>query len=355
MNAHLYGQHLREKAQQSGVEFVQAEFVGADWKDSKLVAARVKKLQKNGSDAADVKIATDTIVNASGPFLQETHRRICGAQSAKKLPVSNELHAKISFVVPPSIRGPTVYSERVASEPWRALPLGEQLGAHAPMVILSDAIPLPGIGELDLDDDEHTIVMQPHLRKTLKGLLPAGLHFRPYGKDAILALWEFMHTESNITEPPSTDLDPLFEPLYPEVVQLGLARLVPDLAAVVGKVRSHVDGGYYLKAVDKLPVIGPADSENLPGVFICGGLGGQGIMGSFVRSNIFKKNNNLPIKQAAGELLAQHVSQSAPLPSYASILNPERFLDPAYVASIDASISERSSTLGSLRANTAAS
>ena len=51
-----------------------------------------------------------------------------------------------------------------------------------------------------------------------------------------------------------------------------------------------VDGGYYTKTPDNLPLIGPLPDAP-EGVFVCAGLSGYGVMAA----------------NAAGELLARHV------------------------------------------------
>lgn len=78
-----------------------------------------------------------------------------------------------------------------------------------------------------------------------------------------------------------------------------------------------VDGGYYTKAADNLPLIGPVPGAPA-GAFMCGALSGYGVMAA----------------NAAGELLAQHVV-GAPLPErYAPAFLPERWLDEAYVRKV---------------------
>ena len=78
--------------------------------------------------------------------------------------------------------------------------------------------------------------------------------------------------------------------------------------------RVAFDGGYYTQAPDNMPLVGPQPGAPA-GAFMCAGLSGYGVMAA----------------NAAGELLAQHVT-AEPLPAaYADAFRPERWLDEAYV------------------------
>ena len=80
-----------------------------------------------------------------------------------------------------------------------------------------------------------------------------------------------------------------------------------------------MDGGYYCKAPDNRPLIGPTAID---GVYLLGALSGFGIMAS----------------QAAAELLAAHVLDRL-RPDYAAAFHPGRFADPEYrrvLATLDA-------------------
>ena len=80
---------------------------------------------------------------------------------------------------------------------------------------------------------------------------------------------------------------------------------------------SVVDGGYYTKTVENLPLIGPSGAG---GVFVCGALSGYGVMAAC----------------AAGELAALHATGGL-LPGYAAAFDPGRYDDPGYAtgAAID--------------------
>ena len=81
--------------------------------------------------------------------------------------------------------------------------------------------------------------------------------------------------------------------------------------------RVHLDGGYYTRAPDNLPLIGPLPGAPA-GAYVCAGLSGYGVMAA----------------NAAGELLAQHVT-AEPLPTYAQAFRPERWLDNDYLRSVE--------------------
>ena len=195
-------------------------------------------------------------VMAAGPRLPEwTDRLELGVG------VVNELHGKIAF-----------------DDDAGVIP------RNAPLMIWNDPVDL---GEL--------------------GRFPAGVHCRPRGERSILGIW----TYDVRIEPPR--FPPTFAADYPEIVIRGLDVMIPGLRAYVGRASSAiVDGGYYCKAPDNRPLIGPTPVD---GVYVLGALSGFGIMAS----------------QAAAELLAAYVL-SQPLPGYAGAFHPGRFEDPIYQA-----------------------
>jgi glycine/D-amino acid oxidase-like deaminating enzyme len=99
--------------------------------------------------------------------------------------------------------------------------------------------------------------------------------------------------------------------LYAATVLRGLATMVPAVAAYLeDPPQSVVDGGYYTKTTDNLPMIGPAGPT---GSYVCGALSGYGVMAA----------------PAAGELAAGHAT-GATLPEYATAFHPGRYDDPVY-------------------------
>ena len=204
--------------------------------------------------ASGARIDARALILAAGPRLPEWT-----AQLEITVPVVNELHGKISF-------------EDDAGVVPRELPL----------MIWNDPVNLGAFGAL-----------------------PAGVHLRPRGARSILGIWTY---DTRIEEP---QFPPTFAPEYPEVAIRGLSAMVPGLHAYVPRARSAiVDGGYYCKAPDNRPLIGPTP---IAGAYMLGALSGFGIMAS----------------QAAAELVAAHLLDE-PLPDYAAAFHPARFDDPAY-------------------------
>ena len=235
---------------------------------------RIRGVVLAGGDA----LPADVVVAAPGPMLGRV-----GSLVGVDLPVHTEPHCKVAF------------RDRLGVIPrW------------APMCISVDGRRLAwsdeeraGLAELGRDD--------------LLGELPGGCHFRPEGgadSPWILGLWEYGAAPVEPTFPVPVD------PLYPEVVLRGLASFVPGLAAYLDRLpEPFVDGGYYTAAPDNLPLVGPTGPE---GFVVAGAVSGYGIMAS----------------AAVGELVALHVLGGR-LPDYAAAFLPDRFDDPAYVASLD--------------------
>jgi glycine/D-amino acid oxidase-like deaminating enzyme len=220
------------------------------------------------------RIATEAFINASGPMLGEV-----GMMVGADLPVHNEVHLKVAF-----------------KDTLGAIP------RDAPMLIWADP------QRLDLTDEERTLCRQSG-RTDLLGTMPAGCHCRPEGgleSEWVLGLWEYHRDVREPSWPLPVD------PLYAETVLRGLTTMIPAVSGYLDSPpESVVDGGYYTKTTDNLPLIGPAGPE---ASFVCGGLSGYGVMAAC----------------AAGELAAIHAT-GAPLPGYAAAFDPARYDDPAYV------------------------
>jgi glycine/D-amino acid oxidase-like deaminating enzyme len=205
--------------------------------------------------ASGERIDTRTFVLAAGPMLPEWTERL-----GLDVTIVNELHGKISF------------DDRDGVVP-----------RDVPLMIWNDTVDLGA-----------------------RGLFPPAVHFRPRGERSILGIWTYGARVESPTFPPVFDDD------YFDVVIRGLAVMVPGLARYVdGRPPALVDGGYYCKAPDNRPLIGPSAVD---GAFVIGALSGFGIMAS----------------QAAAELLATHVLD-IPQPGYAAAFRPLRFQDPAYL------------------------
>lgn len=219
------------------------------------------------------------VVLAAGPLTPPL------AESAGlDLPLFSELHLKVSF--------------------------RDHLGAvprDAPMLIWSDP------QRIEWTEQERGELAALG-RDDLLGEMPLFCHGRPEGgadSPYFVGLWEY---HSEVIEP----VWPLPEdPLYPEVVMRGLARMVPGLAVYHDRLpASAVDGGYYTKTRENRPLIGPAGPD---GLHLVAGLSGFGVM----------------IAAAAGDLIAAHI-QGEPLPVYADAFLLDRYDDPGYLQSVGA-------------------
>lgn len=101
--------------------------------------------------------------------------------------------------------------------------------------------------------------------------LPAGVHLRPWGgpnAEYLLMLWECWHTNRPIPHPPPYPID--FSPDYIDVVLRGMSRLVPGFMDYVknGTIprSTVVDGGYYTRTEENIPVIGAVDGMKPEGI-----------------------------------------------------------------------------------------
>jgi glycine/D-amino acid oxidase-like deaminating enzyme len=193
-------------------------------------------------------------VLAVGPLLPEWTDRL-----NLDVPIFNELHGKISFEDEDAV-----------------------IPRDAPLMIWNDAVDLGPLG-----------------------MFPPAVHFRPRDAQSILGIWTY---DTRIERPA---FPPVFAHDYGEVVMRGLTVMIPGLDKYVRRgVNVIVDGGYYCKAPDNRPLIGPT---SIDGVFVLGALSGYGIMAS----------------QAAADLLATYILDH-PSPDYAPAFHPARFQDPAY-------------------------
>src|SRR5262245_44695159 len=204
--------------------------------------------------ASGLRIDAPVFVLAAGPLLPEWTDRL-----DLEVPIVNELHGKISFEDDDAV-----------------------IPRDAPLMIWNDAVDLGPLGTF-----------------------PPAVHFRPRGAHSILGIWTY---DTRIERP---TFPPVFANDYGDIVMRGLAVMIPGLDRYVQQgAKVIVDGGYYCKAPDNRPLIGPT---SIDGVFVLGALSGYGIMSS----------------QAASDLLATYILDQ-PRPDYAPAFHPARFQDPAY-------------------------
>jgi glycine/D-amino acid oxidase-like deaminating enzyme len=268
LSAQQLGMYLLERARERGTTFRQARLEKVD-----VSAARVSAVHlREGSD--DIRIITPNLVNAAGPFFPHVARMI-----GVELPVSHELHIKISF-----------------RDPLRVV------GRDAPLLIWTDPT------KLTWSDEERATLARSEETRHLLGEFPSGVHARPEGgpeSDVVLALWTYDVRPAQPVFPFAVD------PHYPEIVFRGLAAMIPGLSAYFGRMpKPVVDGGYYTKTRENRPLIGPLPVK---GSYLMGAFSGYGIMASC----------------AAGELLAAHLTGS-PLPPYAPAFTLERYQNREY-------------------------
>ncbi len=269
LGAQLLGSWMLEEARDNGLVFLRRRVTG--------VGTRNGHVQSVTLDDGET-IRTGSFVNAAGPLVGEV-----AAMVGEELPVTSELHLKAAF-----------------KEHRRVVP------ADAPMLIWSDRQTIdwsPEVAEMLGADPETRFLLNE---------LPAACHGRPEGgadSPYVLALWEYRRRVMQPVWPVPLD------PMYPELVMWGMSTMIPGLRVYQdGLPRVTVDGGYYTKTVENLPLIGRLATH---GAFVVGALSGFGVMAA----------------AAAGELIALHVA-GQPLPDYAPAFLPSRYEDPAYVQSV---------------------
>jgi glycine/D-amino acid oxidase-like deaminating enzyme len=225
-----------------------------------LVRDEVKGLVVENGRFVSARLASGDLISARALVLAAGPRLFEWAdQLALGVPIVNELHGKIAFEDPAGV-----------------------IPRDAPMMIWNDPVDLGA-----------------------RGLFPPAVHLRPRGTRSLLGIWTY---DTRIEHP---SFPPVFAGDYAEIVLRGLAAMIPGVGKYVTESASAiVDGGYYCKAPDNRPLIGPTAIE---GVFLIGALSGFGIMAS----------------EAAAELVTSHVLDR-PRPDYATAFHPARFRDPMY-------------------------
>ena len=207
------------------------------------------------------RIDTGALVLAPGPLLPQWTARL-----GISVPIVNELHAKVAFDDDQGV-----------------------VARDAPLLIWNDPVDLGAFGRF-----------------------PPGVHLRPRGERTVLGIWSYDTPRIEHAVFP-----PAYPPDYADIVIGGLAAMVPGLSVYRADARrAVVDGGYYCKAPDNRPLIGPTA---IPSVYLVGGLSGFGVMAS----------------QAAADLVSAYLCGNA-LPDYAGAFHPARFDDPGYATTLAA-------------------
>ena len=270
LSAQQLGMVLIERAREAGVRLVRGKLVAVRTDGGRVSGVEIE------SAAGREQVATACVVDAAGPLA-----RGVATLAGVDLPLVNELHAMVTF-----------------DDYLRVVP------RDVPLMIWSDAVALRWS-----EEERRDLEADPALAWLLAPL-PAGAHFRTEGPEtstSLLLLWPYH------TEPCQPTFPPRIDPLYPEVVLRGLARMVPALGEYLesGMQRPFLDGGYYCKTRENRLLVGPTPVDGLH--LLCG-LSGYGIMASL----------------AAAELLGAHVAGAA-LPAYARELALARYQDCDYL------------------------
>jgi glycine/D-amino acid oxidase-like deaminating enzyme len=263
LSAQQLGMHLLESARRFGVRYEAGKVSGVEIKNG-----RVHGIQLSSGE----RIESPVFINAAGPYLREV-----GQLLGVNLPVFTELHLKAAIRDP---RG--------------------AVGREAPLLIWNDAQTLPW------EDEERQALANEDETRWLTEMFPSGAHARPEGAgDNILMLWEY---QAKVMEP---EWPPQMDEQYPEIALRGLAAMLPRMKDYFGRMpRPQLDGGYYTRTRENLPLVGP---PGVDGAYVIGAVSGYGIMSAC----------------GVGELLAAHVTGSE-LPSYATAFSLSRYDDPEY-------------------------
>lgn len=268
LRAHELGTWLLQQAERAGAVRITGRLTAVELAGGALRAVQVETAE------GSLRIEAPILVNAAGPFAGQV-----SALTGVELPLSWELHLKAAF-----------------GDHDQILP------RQAPLVILADE------QRLAWSEDEQALLSQSPDDRYLLGWLPGGAHIRPEGpadSPYCLLLWPYH------VAPTRPVLPILPDPAYAEIAMRGMSRLIPGLQRYAERMPpTSVDGGYYTRTPDNLPLIGPTP---LRGYFLLAALSGFGVMAS----------------PAAAELLAQAVLERT-LPQSARAFDLERFKSAEY-------------------------
>jgi glycine/D-amino acid oxidase-like deaminating enzyme len=270
LSAQQLGMVMLEAAREHGVRLMRGKLAGIETDGARLrKAIVVEKGERQSLEASD-------LVLSAGPMLKD----VAGAIGLD-LPVFAERHYKISI---PDTLG--------------------VVARDAPMMIWLDSQFLPW------SEEEHATLSAAPETRWLTEPFPAGVHGRPDGVGAATTLVMLFNYENVATDV----VFPLPEhEHYGEITLRGMSTMLPGLKPYIERgTRPYVDGGYYMKTRENMPLIGPTRIE---GVYVSGAYSGFGIMASC----------------AGGDLLARHMLGKE-LPSYAPAFMLSRYDDPSYLA-----------------------
>ncbi|MEZ4382893.1 MAG: FAD-dependent oxidoreductase [Nannocystaceae bacterium] len=254
------GTWLLDQALAMGATLRRGRVVAVERRGGRVVGVRLESGER---------VAAGIVVAAVGPHLRDFARLL-----DLDLDVRCELHGKVTVVDAPDV-----------------LPPG------APLTIWEEPVRVAWSAA-----EAAALARDPQRRRWLDEL-PPGAHARRRGDDLQL-LWTF---ERALVERPSWP--PRFDPQQRELLIRGLADMLPAMRRRFGRGdAARIDGGYYCKAADNRPLVGPLEVE---GAYVIGALSGFGVMGS----------------QAAAELLAAQIV-GRPATVDAALADPRRLRAP---------------------------
>ncbi len=274
LSAQQLGMLMWEQARERGARLLQGEVVGVDTRAGRISHVWVR------TEEGNISLPAEVFVNAAGPFVDRV-----AALAGGDLPIIWERHLKVAF-----------------NDHLKVIP------RRAPLLIWNDPQYIPW------DEEERAFLQESEEGRRLLEEFPPGVHTRPEGagdSTVVLMLWDYDVAADRPTFPVEED------PVYPDVVLRGLTTMIPGLRVYWDRApRPVVDGGYYTKTRENLPLIGPVGGE---GAFVIGALSGFGIMAAC----------------GAGDILARYIT-GAEVPPFARAFHPARYTDPAWYPNLQA-------------------
>jgi glycine/D-amino acid oxidase-like deaminating enzyme len=224
-------------------------------------------------------LSATRFVNAAGPFAREL-----AMQLGEDLPLETVLRQKVMIEDDATI-----------------------VPREAPFTIFLDGQSLAWT-----DAERRALGGSAHGRRLL-GPLPGGIHVKPdenAGPHAVKLGWAWDQT------PMPPEPNPVCPPEFPRMALLGASTMIPGLARYADRPSPTAhDGGFYGRAPDGQPLIGPSRA----GSFVVAGLAGFGAM----------------MATGAGALAAAWLLGDEPTPLMRAF-DPARFSDARHVEAIEA-------------------
>ena len=265
-----------KEAKTGGAKFVHGSKISEVKVNQGLVSG--VELTNHATGAVET-IECDAFVNASGAWLQHINGKIEGSP---RLPMTNKVICKVML-----------YDEKGV------------IPEDAPFLFWSDNTTVPWTPDMaealeELDDTaEGGITNTKEWLKTQ----PMGQHIRPCGNKRVIVLYEHAHQHVTCGDgegEPEFPINSLID-YFPDLCVEAVGAMVPGVKQYSGALTqdTYKDAGYYCtNTLDERPIA--SQHGSIPNSFVCGTLGGWGIMSS----------------SAVGELCAMQVLGQQ-TPSYA--------------------------------------